>query len=176
MLQASPACDQPNSCCHCSMQACKSVLEALQLRSDLATPEMTAAIGGCEPALHMPLRQLLFRDFSEALVRVAQLKFQHLPSPQQRLHQLLHNLILPHAVKVRLCCCTQRCCACWTRSGLERSQWLGCRHHALLVAARYSCAGLSSVSSVSMDLHSCYTLTLLIYMCTRVTSLLNACA
>lgn len=81
-------------------QACKPVPEAEQLRSELATPALGAAVGTGALPVHSPLRQLLFRDFCEALVRIANLKYQQLPGLQQRLHQLLHGAILPGAVKV----------------------------------------------------------------------------
>ena len=63
-------------------------------------PEVSLAVGGGTPTLHDPTLQLLFRDFCEVLVRIAHLKFRHLRSLQQRLHQLVHSHILPHALQV----------------------------------------------------------------------------
>ncbi|KAA6424510.1 MAG: hypothetical protein FRX49_05722 [Trebouxia sp. A1-2] len=83
-------------------QACSPPPQVTRLRSQLASPQLAEAVGGGVPQLHTPIRQLLFWDFCEALVRIAHLKFRHLPSLQQRLHQLLHTLILPHAIKVDL--------------------------------------------------------------------------
>ncbi|DBA67304.1 TPA: Cadherin member 2 [Trebouxia sp. C0005] len=80
-------------------QACSPPPQVTRLRSQLASPQLAEAVGGGVPQLHTPIRQLLFWDFCEALVRIAHLKFRHLPSLQQRLHQLLHTLILPHAIK-----------------------------------------------------------------------------
>lgn len=87
------------------LQACSPPPQVTRLRSELASPELAEAVGGGIPPLHTPTRQLLFWDFCEALVRIAHLKFRHLPSMQQRLHQLLHTLILPHAIKVSLWYC-----------------------------------------------------------------------
>jgi len=84
------------------LQACSPPPQVKRLRSELASPELAVAVGGGVPPLHTPMRQLLFWDFCEALVRIAHLKFRHLPSMQQRLHQLLHTLILPHAIKVSI--------------------------------------------------------------------------
>ena len=92
------------------MQACTPPAEVQRLRSQLATPELAVAVGGGTAPLHSPTRQLLFWDFCEALVRIAHLKFRHLPSLQQRLHQLLHINILPHAVKVIARICLVKCC------------------------------------------------------------------
>ena len=83
------------------MQAGKPTPEIAKLRSELASASLIEAVAGGRPSLHTPLRQLLFRDFCEALVHIAHMKYQHLPSLQQRLHQLLHSLVLPYAVKVR---------------------------------------------------------------------------
>lgn len=84
------------------LQACCPPAQVSRLRSELASQQLAEAVGGGVPPLHTPTRQLLFWDFCEALVRIAHLKFRHLPSLQQRLHQLLHTLILPHAIKVGL--------------------------------------------------------------------------
>lgn len=81
-------------------QACAPPLQLLALRQELATPEVLLAVGGGPANLHDPTLQLPFRDFCEALVRIAHLKYRHLPSLQQRLHQLLHSHILPHALQV----------------------------------------------------------------------------
>ncbi|KAL0028358.1 hypothetical protein WJX77_001721 [Trebouxia sp. C0004] len=80
-------------------QVCSPPPQVKRLRSELASSELAVAVGGGVPPLHTPTCQLLFWDFCEALVRIAHLKFRHLPSMQQRLHQLLHTLILPHAIK-----------------------------------------------------------------------------
>ncbi len=96
------------------LQACSPPQQVTRLRSELASPQLAEAVGGGVPPLHTPIRQLLFWDFCEALVRIAHLKFRHLPSLQQRLHQLLHALILPHAIKVSLSttCLEGRGCTC----------------------------------------------------------------
>ena len=83
-----------------SLQACASPTQTVELRQQLASPEVALAVEGGRPSVHSPVRQLLFWDFCEALVRIAYLKYRHLPSLQQRLHHLLHSHILPHAVKV----------------------------------------------------------------------------
>lgn len=91
---------KPVGAVHILLQACTPSPEVQRLRSQLASPELAEAVGGGLPPIHTPSRQLLFWDFCEALVRIAHLKFRHLPSLQQRLHQLLHAHILPLAVKV----------------------------------------------------------------------------
>ena len=82
------------------VQACAAPPQLIQLRQEVASAESALAVQDGSTSTHSPVRQLLFRDFCEALVRVAHLKFRHLPSLQQRLHHLLHTHILPHAVKV----------------------------------------------------------------------------
>lgn len=86
------------------LQACAAPSQLLALRQHVASPEVSLAVGGGTPKLHDPTLQLLFRDFCEALVRIAHLKYRHLPTLQQRLHQLVHSHILPHALQVSTSC------------------------------------------------------------------------
>lgn len=93
------------------LQACAAPPQLLALQQELAPLELSRAGEASPPPLHDPTRQLLFCDFCEALVRVAHLKYRHLPSLQQRLHHLLHGHILPLAVQVSTsCCCCMHCC------------------------------------------------------------------
>lgn len=107
--------------CHCYyslftvmlLQARAPPPQLLALRREVALAGVSLAVGGCTPHLHDPTLQLLFSDFCEALVRIAHLKYRHLPTLQQRLHQLLHSHILLHAVQVSIsCCCRMLCYQC----------------------------------------------------------------
>ena len=60
----------------------------------------TAAVVGDPLPLHSPARELLFRDFCEALVRVGHLKFLQLPTLDRRVQALLQGHILAHAGRV----------------------------------------------------------------------------
>jgi hypothetical protein len=63
---------------------------------------------GKEAGLHHPGSRLLYREFVEALVRVAHHVFVDAPTLERRMHRLLSLHILPHAGKVRVACAAQR--------------------------------------------------------------------
>ncbi len=82
---------------------------AAHLSSGAAAVLTTAAVVGDPLPLHSPARELLFRDFCEALVRVGHLKFLQLPTLDRRVQALLQGHILAHAGKVG----TQPACKGW---------------------------------------------------------------
>ena len=73
---------------------------AAHLSSGAAAVLTTAAVVGDPLPLHSPARELLFRDFCEALVRVGHLKFLQLPTLDRRVQALLQGHILAYAGKV----------------------------------------------------------------------------
>ena len=72
---------------------------AAYLSAGAAAVLTTAAVVGDPLPLHSPARELLFRDFCEALVRVGHLKFLQLPTLDRRVQTLLGH-VLAHAGKV----------------------------------------------------------------------------
>lgn len=75
-------------------------MEVEWIRNELNSPQLSAAVSMVILEQHSPMRQLLFRDFCEALVRIAHVKYRHLPSLQKQLEALLQTNILPHATQV----------------------------------------------------------------------------
>ena len=73
---------------------------AAHLSSGAAAVLTTAVVVGDPLPLHSPARELLFRDFCEALVRVGHLKFLQLPTLDRRVQALLQGHILAYAGKV----------------------------------------------------------------------------
>jgi len=63
-----------------------------------AQPALRERAGKCE-GVHHPDSELLFREFVEALVRIAQHLYHDLPSLERRLHHLINLHILPFAGK-----------------------------------------------------------------------------
>lgn len=82
--------------CFCCVQACRPAAEIEWLRNELPHA-LAKAVSMTTVEVYSPVRQILFRDFAEALIRIAHLKYRHQPTLQHRLHSLLHNNILPHA-------------------------------------------------------------------------------
>ena len=88
-----------------SLQACRPAPDIMQQRaahlsSGAAAMPTTAAVVGDPLPLHSPARELLFRDFCEALVRVGHLKFLQLPTLDRRVQALLQGHVLAYAGKV----------------------------------------------------------------------------
>ena len=78
------------------MQACRPAAEIEWLRNELPHA-LATAVSMTTLEVHSPVRQILYRDFCEALVRIAHLRHRHQPTLQQRLQSLLQHHILPHA-------------------------------------------------------------------------------
>lgn len=61
----------------------------------MSLPAQEHAKGG----LHSPTCELLFRQFCEALVRVASARYSHIPGIDRRLHVLINTHLLHHVSK-----------------------------------------------------------------------------
>ena len=83
-------------------------MEVEWIRNELNSPQLSAAVSMVTLEQHSPVRQLLFRDFCEALVRIAHVKYRHLPSLQKQLEALLQTNILPHATQVGYASCPEQ--------------------------------------------------------------------
>lgn len=77
------------------LQATQPPEEVKELREACAQEQPALKLGGSQVVMHDPRRPLLFREFAEALVRIAHLRHHALPSLELRVHRFITNDLLP---------------------------------------------------------------------------------
>jgi hypothetical protein len=95
------------------LRACQSPPAVAKRRMKKLNSRLVAPYIARDPAeAYSPTFVVLFREFCEVLVRVAQLKYHAFPNLERRVHKLLNDDILPRAKKGRVKVCLRCAVPC----------------------------------------------------------------